>query len=338
MPNPELIRALSGELAVESGTSGKPVKAEHVFDKEVPYFAEFYIPIWNKDETKVVGVFEVYKVPLMLFNTITRGNHLVWSSAVIGGFFLYASLFWIVRRASNVMQKQQEQLVESEKLTVVSELTAAVIHGIRTPLASMRSSAEVALETDAPSWLHQTAREMTLEGDRLAASIRELQVYSEMSEGNYTPVSFNPFLSSTLGTLEKKLKQSEVHVTLDLQVAAPHIDMDEESLRQAFTSLVENAAEAMPKGGKLTISNRAMEGNQLEIKIIDTGIGIPEGEMENIFKPFFTSKRKGVGVGLSLSKRILEGHGGKIHLESRLGFGTTVRIELPLSKPVAILS
>ncbi len=335
MPNPELILALSGELVVESGTSGKPLKAEHVFDQEVPFFAEFYFPIWNKGESDVMGVFEVYKVPVMLFSAIKRGNRLIWSSAVMGGFFLYASLFWIVRRASNVMQVQQEKLVESEKLTVVGDLTSAVIHGIRNPLASMRSSAEVALDTDAPSWLHQTAREMTLEGDRLAASIRELQAYSEMSEGTYESIPFNEFLKSTLEPLEKWLKQYEINLRLDLQAPTSKIDADEEPLRQVFTSLIENAVEAMPKGGKLTISNRVMEGNLLEIRMIDTGIGIPEREMNNVFKPFFTSKRKGVGVGLSLAKRILERHEGKIHLTSHIGSGTTVSIELPLSKRVA---
>ncbi|HIE64323.1 MAG: ATP-binding protein [Nitrospira sp.] len=336
MPNPELIRALSGELVVESGTSGKPVKAEHVFDQEVPYFAEFYFPIWSEDERKVVGVFEVYKVPLMLFSAISRGNRLIWRSAVIGGLFLYATLFWIVRRAADVMQEQQEQLIESEKLTVVGDLTSAVIHGIRNPLASMRSSAEVALETDAPSWLHQTAREMTLEGDRLAASIRELQVYSEKSDGTYTSMPFNGFLHSTLESLGKKLKQYEIKMTLDLQAHTPNIDADAERLHQVFISLIENAIEAMPKGGELAISTRAMEEDRLDIRMTDTGIGIPEEVMKNVFKPFFTSKRKGVGVGLSLAKRILEDHGGKIHLENRPGSGTTVWIEMPLSKTVAV--
>lgn len=274
----------------------------------------------------------------MLFSAIKRGNRLIWGSAVIGGCFLYASLFWIVRRAAYVMREQQEKLVESEKLTVVGELTSAVIQGIRKPLASMRSSADVALETDAPPWLQQTAQEMTLEGDRLAASIKELQVYSEMSEGNYASLPFDDFLSSILGTLEKRLKQSEITLTLDLQAAGPDIDVDEEPLRQAFTSLIENAIEAMPEGGKLTITNRVMGGNLLEIKIIDTGIGIQKGEMEDVFKPFFTSKRKGVGVGLSLAKRILEDHRGKIHLESHIGTGTTVFIELPLATTVTLSS
>ncbi|MFQ5597074.1 MAG: sensor histidine kinase [Nitrospiria bacterium] len=332
MPNPELIQALSGKLTVSSGISGKPTKAEHVFEQEATFFAEVYIPIWNEDESEVIGVFEVYKVPLMLFNTIKRGNRLVWASAAIGGFFLYASLFWIVRRAAYVMRDQQAQLVESEKLSVVGELTSAVIHGIRNPLASMRSSAEVALETDSPSWLHQAAQEMTLEGDRLAASIRELQFYSGTSGGTYTSIPFNELLRSTLRSLEKKLKQNEINITLDLKEPTPKIDADEAQLRQVFTSLVENALEAMSKGGKLTISSLVTEENRLEIQIIDTGIGIPEDEIKNVFKPFFTSKRKGVGVGLSLAKRILEHHNGKIRLTSHLGSGTTIRIELPLSK------
>jgi len=113
MPNPELIRALAGEMAVSSGTSGKPLKGEHVFDKEIPYFAEIYLPVWNTSHKQVVGVIEIYKIPHALFSVINRGTRLVWLTAGFGGFFLYASLFWIVKRASFVLRRQQTALKET---------------------------------------------------------------------------------------------------------------------------------------------------------------------------------------------------------------------------------
>ncbi|MFQ5598783.1 MAG: hypothetical protein ACE5GK_12130, partial [Nitrospiria bacterium] len=122
MRNPELIEALSGNVAFASGMSWKPIKGEHVFDEVVPYFAEFYIPIWDEVEKNVIGVFEVYKVPLILFGAIQRGNWIVWTSTVLGGLFLYASLFWIVRRAVSVIRRQEEERVASEKFSAIGEL------------------------------------------------------------------------------------------------------------------------------------------------------------------------------------------------------------------------
>ncbi|MFQ5544250.1 MAG: diguanylate cyclase domain-containing protein, partial [Nitrospiria bacterium] len=113
MPNPELIRALSGSMAVSSGTSGKPLKGEHIFDKEAPYFAEIYLPVWSINRDKVVGVIEVYKIPHTLFSVIHRGNRLVWMTASLGGFFLYVSLYWIVKKATFVIHRQQVSLKDA---------------------------------------------------------------------------------------------------------------------------------------------------------------------------------------------------------------------------------
>ncbi|MFQ5588396.1 MAG: putative bifunctional diguanylate cyclase/phosphodiesterase [Nitrospiria bacterium] len=113
MPNPELMQALAGEMAVSSGTSGKPTKGEHVFDEEVSYFAEIYLPVWNLSQDQVVGVIEVYKIPHALFSVIRRGTRLVWFTAGFGGLFLYISLFWIVKRATFVIRRQQVALTDA---------------------------------------------------------------------------------------------------------------------------------------------------------------------------------------------------------------------------------
>ncbi len=131
MPNPELIRALTGEMAVSSGTSGKPLKGEHVFDKDVPYFAEIYLPVWNINRDKIVGVIEIYKIPHALFSVINRGNRLVWITSGLGGLFLYLSLFWMVKRASFVISGQQVALrdanVDLEEKINDSERTAEAL-------------------------------------------------------------------------------------------------------------------------------------------------------------------------------------------------------------------
>ncbi|WDT73573.1 MAG: hypothetical protein MPW17_21760 (plasmid) [Candidatus Manganitrophus sp.] len=218
-PNPQLETALSGRLAVTSGTSGKSSKPEHVFDQEVPFFVEIYIPIWNLPENKVVGVVEVYKVPLTLFHAIQRGNQLVWLSAGLGGIFLYCSLYWIVRRAARVIRRQQEQLVESETMAAIGEMASAVAHGIRNPLASIRSSAEVALEENPP--FRATAEEIIHETDRIEDWIREMLVYSKPPSGTPASIRINDLIQSTLDSLDREMKKRSVKPTLILEPSSP---------------------------------------------------------------------------------------------------------------------
>lgn len=327
--NPQLETALSGKLAMTGGTSGKPSKPEHVFDKEVPYFAEVYIPIWNNSREKVVGVVEVYKVPLTLFHAIEQGNRLVWISAFVGGLFIYGSLFWIVRRAALTIRRQQEQLVESETMAAVGEMASAVAHGIRNPLASIRSSAEVALETS--PHFRSTAEEIIQETDRLEDWIRELLAYSRPASGTPTLVEMNDLVRSILDSSCRELKKHGVKVVAQLEASLPPVHADESLLRHVLISLIANALDAMPAGGELRLSSHLLDGtDQIELQIGDTGHGIPSEKMDKVFKPFFTTKTKGLGVGLSLAKRIIERHGGTLQLTSREGRGTTVSLHLPV--------
>ncbi len=329
-PNPQLETALSGRLAVTSGTSGKSSKPEHVFDREVPFFAEIYIPIWNVSENKVAGVVEVYKVPLTLFHAIKEGNRLVWLSAGVGGLFLYASLFWIVRRAAQLIRRQQEQLVESETMAAIGEMASAVAHGIRNPLASIRSSAEVALEESPP--FRATAEEIIHETDRIEDWIRELLVYSKPPSGNPASIQINGLIQSTLDSLDREIKKRNVKLTQNLDPASPLVHADEGLMRHVIISLIANSLDAMPDGGELTVSSRIEKSDsRVEVVIKDTGCGIPIEQMGKIFKPFYTTKSKGMGVGLSLAKRIIERHGGTLRLESEAAVGTTVFMHIPLA-------
>ncbi len=102
-------------------------------------------------------------------------------------------------------------------------------------------------------------------------------------------------------------------------------------MSQMLNSLISNALEAMPNGGTLTVDSKSPEDrSRIEIRIIDTGFGIPEDQIEKMFKPFFTLKQKGLGMGLYLAKRIVERHGGTIDLSSVEGQGTTILLKLPV--------
>ncbi|MEO2054199.1 MAG: ATP-binding protein [Nitrospira sp.] len=359
MPNLDLITALTGTLASTSGTSGKPTKGEHVFDKEVPFFVEVYVPIRNNDG-RIVGVVEIYKEPLALFNTLQRGKALIWASAALGGVFLYIFLFWIVRRADETIHSQHEELLESQTSALVGEMTEAIAHGIRNPLASIRSSAEVALEQasvlyqdsgrlgpdrsikeavleedeDDPSSLFATtAGDIITEADRLSGWIRELLTYARISRGEFTTIQINNMIRSVLDSSGARMENLGIKVILDLEESALEIKGDELSLHQMFVSLTSNSVEAMPDGGKITMRTRFDTINRwVKLEIIDTGKGIPKDKLKDVFTPFFTTKSKGIGVGLSLAKRIIARHHGTIRLESREGVGTTLSLQIPISE------
>ncbi len=168
-PNPELEVSFAGALTAEISVVGSGDKPEHVdFPAETigSQIIELYIPISGSAGDSVVGVVELYKRPEALFAAIDEGKRLLWASIIGGGLLLYVTLFWIVRRASHVIREQQERLVESETMVAIGEMASAVAHGIRNPLTSIRSSAELALEEDLGD-ARESVSDIIDEADRL---------------------------------------------------------------------------------------------------------------------------------------------------------------------------
>jgi len=116
---------------------------------------------------------------------------------------------------------------------------------------------------------------------------------------------------------------------LDSTKSKPKIKVDAEKMKRVFVNIIKNAVEAMPKGGKLTISSSESNGN-LEVAFTDTGIGMPKDVLEKLWTPLFTTKAKGMGLGLPICKRVIEAHGGSISAESTVGKGTTFTVTIPI--------
>jgi two-component system sensor histidine kinase HydH len=145
--NPELDEAFLGDLVIEAGILGEIRKAEQAFlEGEGSTFIENYIPVYGRQGNAVIGVVELYKSPSALLAAIDKGQRLIWLSSALGAVVLYFALFWIIERGRRVIDEQQRRLVASETLAVAGEMASAVAHGLRNPLASIRSSAELGLE------------------------------------------------------------------------------------------------------------------------------------------------------------------------------------------------
>lgn len=330
--NDELEEALQANLVVHSGIIDPAhlPKTEHQhLANSSNRFIESYVPIFDTRGHNVVGVVELYKVPNELFEAIRSGVILIWLASGIAGLFLYATLFWIVRRAHGIIETQGEQLVESESLAVVGEMGSAVAHGLRNPLASIRSSAELALLAPLPEQPRECAEDIVAQVDRLEGWVRQLLSYAKPAHANLAAVDMNAVLRASLGNFSRDLERRGIKVSWRLSDDLPAVRGDAAILTQLLGSLIANSLEAMESGGEIEVGSAASANGRVLAEIRDNGPGIPPDDMDRIFKPFFTSKTKGLGLGLPLVRRVVERLGGSVEVESAPGEGTAVRLELP---------
>jgi len=324
--NPELETALRGELVAHGGEGEK---LEHdQLGTRYPFFVEIYSPVFDAAHGEVVGVVELYKAPTALFAAISAAQRAVWIGAALAGSFLYAALFWMVRRADLLIRVQRERLVQSETLAALGEMSSAVAHGIRNPLATIRSSAELALESEPPDW-RSAARDIVAQVDRLDVWVRELLSYSEPLADKLEQIALCTVLREALESFAPELERRAIHVSSRIEGTLPPVKADSLMLGQVFNSLLANAVEAIDRNGRIYVAAECGSEGQLRISIRDSGPGMSREQMARAFKPFHTTKAKGLGIGLALARRIVERVGGSISLASVPGSGTTVYIVLP---------
>ena len=237
-----------------------------------------------------------------------------------------------LQRKVSQLERTQAQLVQSEKLASIGEMAAAVAHGIRNPLASLRAAAQVALRHPESAASREHLSVIIEEVDRLDRRVSHLLSFSK-------PAPFHPLRESVARLVEDLLPPftellREKRVTLELALAPdlPEVRVDPMQLEQALVEVVSNALDAMPNGGTLRISAHAVhvgDDASVVVEIVDSGVGIPERVLESVCEPFFTTRTEGTGLGLAIAKRYIEQNGGALEISSIVGTGTTVRIRLP---------
>jgi signal transduction histidine kinase len=224
------------------------------------------------------------------------------------------------------MRHQQRRLLESETLVLVGEMASAVAHAVRNPLSAIRSSAEMAVETG-PS--PEQAEDIVRAVDRVEGWVRELLGYSQPISGQRHAIDANAVIRKSLQGFEADLAKRHIELTAQLQGELPPVRGDAALLGQVINSLMANAADAIGTPGRISVTSRvAADTQHVEIDVADNGVGIPENQLDTVFKPFFTTKPRGLGLGLPLAKRILERYGGALKVASTPGAGTTFTIRL----------
>ena len=234
------------------------------------------------------------------------------------------------------LEHTQAQLVQSEKLASIGEMSAAVAHGLRNPLASLRAAAQVVRRhpTSPASTEHLDA--IIEEVDRLDRRISHLLSFSRPAPFHPLRENVSRLIEGALGGLAELARERRVELQLDLAPVLPAVRIDPMQVEQALLEVVSNALDAMPDGGRLRISasanGSAAESSEVLIEVVDTGPGIPEQVLPSVCEPFFTTRQEGTGLGLAIAKRYVEQNGGSLEISSRPG-GTTVRIRLRVAAP-----
>jgi two-component system sporulation sensor kinase A len=235
----------------------------------------------------------------------------------------------IVRDISE-RKRIEEQRVRLEKLATIGELATMVAHDLRNPLTSIRN-ASFYIKNTCPyqgDTKCKTALEMIdiIEQETLFANniINDLLDFSVKRPLNKESQNISKLVGNSL-------KQSDIAKNIEIEgrfAKKAVADIDEKQLERVFLNLIKNAAQAMPNGGKLAVATTETKEN-VTITFTDTGTGIAEENMNKIYTPLFTTKAKGIGMGLLICKRIIEEHGGTIDFKSKVGKGTTFTIKLP---------
>ncbi len=238
---------------------------------------------------------------------------------------LYADLRDTLRR----VEESQQALVRAEKMAAAGRLTASIAHEVNNPLQSVQNCLHLAGREDLPPEKRKEYFELArTELDRLMKTMQRMLEFYRPGAVRVEHVDVLELLRHVISLTSQQLGQRNIQVNVKLPDSLPGIYAVSGQIQQIFINLILNAHDAMPEGGELKISARALR-NGVEIEISDSGPGIPVERRNNIFEPFFSTKDGGTGLGLTVSYNIVTAHGGTLDLVDRDTAGACFRLFLP---------
>jgi|GEM_PF-218861 len=261
-----------------------------------------------------------------------EGPFLKEERSLIDGVARQVGLIIESREAEEEKIRLQEQLRHADRLATIGQLSAGAAHELNEPLGSILGFAQLA--KDCPGLPKQAEQDM----DRIVNAalharevIKKLMLFARQVPTRKSPVSLNKLVRDGLYFIESRCAKESIRIVKNLDDNLPEITADPSQMHQVLVNLVVNAVQAMPGGGTLTIGTRAA-GPTVSLTVEDTGTGMSEEILKQLFLPFFTTKEvgQGTGLGLSVVHGIVTSHGGKISVESRVGTGSRFTVSLPV--------
>jgi two-component system NtrC family sensor kinase len=212
-------------------------------------------------------------------------------------------------------------------------MAASLAHEIKNPLAAIKGMAQMLDQNvNDPEFIADFRQVVPKEINRLNNLVDNLLKLGKTNIIRLQSVNINIFIEDIIKLYDNCLKNNGIRLIKELNPVSG-IKADPEQLAQVLNNLIINAIQAMPDGGEIEIKTSALifkEKENIVIEVSDTGIGITEDKLKDIFEPFVSSKDEGMGLGLAISYKIIKDHGGEIEVESRIGQGTTFRLYLPI--------
>jgi signal transduction histidine kinase len=250
----------------------------------------------------------------------------------------------MVRRIADMLRQlelhHQREMQRADRLATLGELAAGIAHEVRNPLAGISGAVQVLtseLADDDPR--KDVMKEIQKEIDRLDGSLKTFLEYARPAKPELQLVDVHEVIDRTLNLCLQSAQCSGIEVVRRFDNDLPPMRIDPILMEQVFMNIIINALQAMDNSGRLTVITRRandgiVRGDAADIVFEDTGGGIPEERLENIFRPFFSTKHQGTGLGLTIALRIVEQHGGTITVDSEVGKGTRFRVVVPMNQSV----
>jgi two-component system sensor histidine kinase HydH len=229
-------------------------------------------------------------------------------------------------RDLSIIKALKEDLEEKERLKTIGDLASGVAHEIRNPLNAIRLSIE-RLKGKGGEKSGEILKIVTEEIERIEKTVEDFLNFTKPFIIELNDLRINHILDEVVSLLKEKAVAKGIVLKKDFKVV-PDIRGDELALRRVFMNIIRNSVEATSEDGEITISTRSVN-DSIEIRVADTGKGISKDDLRRIFDPYFSTKKGGTGLGMSIVKRIIESHKGNIVIESEVGKGTTVIIMIP---------
>lgn len=227
--------------------------------------------------------------------------------------------------------KTEELLRKSEKLAVVGQLATAIAHEIKNPLTAMKGFMQL-LKTVENESNHHYINIVSSEIDRIESITNEFMAIAKPQAVKIQPNDINMLINQVVMLLEPQALMNNVQMKTEVMPNLPMIHCEGNHLKQVFINILKNAIESMPTGGKIVIQIDRADHNQINIRFIDQGCGIPQERIPYLGEPFYSIKEDGIGLGLMICYKIIEMHHGKIWIESEVNKGTMIDVTLPICK------
>lgn len=227
------------------------------------------------------------------------------------------------------LKQMQEQLMRAKKLAILDQLAAGISHELRNPLGAIKNAAyflNMTLEEPVPE-VKETLKLLEKEVVTSERIISSLLDFARAKLPTRRKVNIDKVIKEALSRIDVP---KTIKVTTKLE-SLPTILADPDQLAQVFRNIILNTVQAIPDGGLLVVKSEVPSPKWVAVSFADTGVGIPKDNLGRIFEPLFTTKAKGIGLGLAVTKSLVEGHGGAIEVKSKVGKGSTFTVRLPIS-------